>query len=69
MVLTVPIEHYFLRLTLKNTIFNTDLLFILVPTNFGPPINSSAITHFRLSEYLTLLRGTHFDKHWSRGTV
>jgi hypothetical protein len=38
-------------------------LFIPVRTNFGPPINSSAIMHFRLSEYLILLRGTHFEKH------
>ena len=35
----------------------------------GRQQNSSAITHFRLSEPHTPLRGTQFEKHWLRSRV
>jgi hypothetical protein len=56
------IERCF-SITLKSTVIRSDLSFTLVHTDFGQPLILSAFTHFRLSEPLTPLRGTQFEKH------
>ena len=69
MVRNTLIEKCFLKgTTLKNTTIKTDLSFTLVHKHFGPPKNSSTITHFRLSETLTPLCEAHYEKRCIRSS-
>ena len=62
MVHNILIEKYFSRTTPKNTTIKIYLSFTIVKQILGRQQTSSAITHFRLSEPPTPLRGTQFEK-------